>query len=329
VRLRPLKLPGILVILAVFAWADTAGGREPPRPSLYVLTDRQIVQVDRPTGRLFRSARLPQRSVTRIAAGPDILVVWGARTVTALDGTLLTPTGRATFADEVADVAIAGTAIVVASGPLVHVMREDLGATLTRIRVPQAVHALGAIDAVVFAIGGVAAPYHVHRLDLRRPGAPRVTTLQLPDLSGGAGRQAFGDRWYVLISGQRGVGDPPRRTTMLVLPLDPPLHVLETWPMEHRIAAFIVYEGAMYWGETDAAGQVQLYRRDVTPSGAGEVVARLGGGGDVPAHGVARSGSTLYLAAGRTVWAVDLRAKPLRGAPVYRGADTIRGIAAR
>lgn len=318
----------VIVVLAVLAWADTSGGREPPRPSLYVLTDRHIVQVDRPTGRVFRSVR-PPRAARRIAAGFDTLLVWGGRTVTALDGSVLTPKGRATFEDEVADAVVAGTVVVVASGPLLHVMREDLGGTLARIRVPKAVHELTAFDGVVYAIDDVVVPYYVHHIALGRPETPKVTTLQLADVYGRAERQAVRDRWYVLVSGQRGVGGLPRRTTMLVLGPDPPLRVLERWPIDYGMSAFVVHDGVMYWGGVDADGRLLLYGRDASASGVRKVAARLGRVGDVPAEGLARVGPTLFLAAGRTVWAVDLRATRLNPVLVYRGPDPILAIAAR
>lgn len=315
--------------LGVLIWAGTSTGREPPRPSLYVLTNRRITQVDRPTGRVFRTVRSPGLEARRMAAGFDTLLVWGGRTVTTLDGTTLAPKGRASFDADVADAAVAGTLIVVASGRFVHVMREDLGGTLARMRVPKAMHALAAFDSIIYALDDVVTPYYVHHITLDPPQAPKVSTLQLGDVSGRAEHQAVGDRWYVLASGQRGMGGSPSRTTMLVLPLDPPLRVLERWPIDDMMSAFVVYDGAMYWSGTDGDGRLQLYRRGATASGGREVAARLGQVGDVPAHGLVRVGSTLFLAAGRNVWAVDLLAKHFTPVLAYRGSDPILAIAAR
>lgn len=319
----------VVVTVTRMGAANPAFSAQPtPATQAVVLTHNRIMSVDLANSRVVTSRGVMPGTARKVVQAGAFVLLQLQRAVEILDPRTLERIGAVEFHEDIRDVAAAGSLMFVATGTNVHTLRVSPdGKTLPQkpVRLPKPADALTARGSWLYVIDDIATPLYAHLVDIRRPEAPRVTSIQWSDTNAHLQAQAVADRWYVLVSYTT---IRERGQYLVILPARPPLRELgrrvlavERKPLTarasptHFVEEFRVYRhdlwrSSLLHGISRAGSQVWLVSRSVDQENAPiNPQMRLGVAGDFPAErrGVIELvGSRLYVAAPSALVAFDI-----------------------
>ena len=286
----------------------------------FLLTQASIVRVDTTTWKAAATETLSLRSPRKVAYGDPFVFVLHASGVDVLDAQSLRSLQTLRFSGEVRDIAGSGSALAVAVGnqvELIRLGRDGRPQDRTAAALAKRADAVAIEGNTAYVLDNLQTPLYAYMIDPRRPTQPQAT-FRWDDTNAQLKAQAIADRWYVLVHFNT-VAEEGEYIT--ILPTNPPLRILQRRSIDARrkaalqdqppwfIREFRIHRDTLY-GVYDDGRQIILVRRSMKPEQAPIQMANPMGPARLAPEGrsgiIDLVGDHLYVAAAMGVQVFDL-----------------------
>lgn len=244
----------------------------------FLLTQASIVRVDATAWKVTATQTHSLRAPRKVAYGEPFVFVLHAAGVDVLDAQTLRTLQTLRFSGEVRDIAASGSALTVAAGNQVELLRlgrDGSPQNRTAVALAKRADAVAVQGNTAYVLDDLQTPLYAYMVDLRRPTQP-LATFRWGDTNAHLKAQAIADRWYVLVHFNT-VSEEGEYIT--ILPTNTPLRILERRSIDARrkaapqdqppwfIREFRVHKDTLY-GVYDDGRQIILVRRSMRPEQA-------------------------------------------------------------